>query len=77
MPISRAEHLEARYANYFQIGHNAFEFLLDFGQEYEEHDAILHTRVITGPSFAKKLFETLQQAVEAYEAEFGVIGEEK
>ncbi len=22
---------EGRYANYFKVGHNAFEFLLDFG----------------------------------------------
>jgi hypothetical protein len=26
---------EGRYANYFQIGHNAFEFIIDFGQGYE------------------------------------------
>ena len=24
----------ARYANYFEIGHNAAEFILDFGQAY-------------------------------------------
>ncbi len=26
--------LEGRYANYFEIGHNAFEFVLDLGQLY-------------------------------------------
>ena len=66
---------EARYANYFQIGHNSCEFLLDFGQQYDgDEQASLHTRVITGPAYAKELLETLQEAVRAYEEEFGAIG---
>jgi hypothetical protein len=28
--------LEGKYANYFKVGHNAFEFILDFGQLYLE-----------------------------------------
>lgn len=28
----RGEEQAARYANYFEIGHNAAEFILDFGQ---------------------------------------------
>jgi len=28
--------IEGRYANYFKVGHNAFEFVLDFGQYYPE-----------------------------------------
>jgi hypothetical protein len=36
--------LEGRYANYFKVGHNAFEFLLDFGQLYaESREAQFHT----------------------------------
>ncbi len=31
--------LEGRYANYFKVGYNAFEFLLDFGQFYPEAKA--------------------------------------
>ena len=50
--------LEGRYANYFKVGHNAVEFVLDFGQHYSENDeAELYTRIITGPCYAKKLFD--------------------
>jgi hypothetical protein len=73
--VSGTQKLEARYANYFQIGHNCCEFLLDFGQQYDgDEQAALHTRIITGPAYAKELLETLKEAVRAYEEEFGAIG---
>jgi len=31
-PLPATGELEGRYANYFQVGHNAVEFVLDFGQ---------------------------------------------
>lgn len=67
--------LEGRYANYFKVGHNAFEFLLDFGQFYlgEESHAIFHSRIITSPSYAKRLLEALQNSIEVYEAAYGNI----
>ena len=44
---------EGRYANYFKIGHNAFEFVLDFGQLYPENgQEQIHTRIITSPIYA-------------------------
>jgi hypothetical protein len=44
--------LEGRYANYFKVGHNAFEFVFDFGQYYPEIDeAELYTRIITSPRY--------------------------
>ncbi|MBI2203116.1 MAG: DUF3467 domain-containing protein [Candidatus Rokubacteria bacterium] len=65
---------EGRYANYFEIGHNAFEFLLDFGQFYDEDGPPRrHTRIVTGPTYAKRLFETLGEAISRYEADFGAI----
>ena len=65
---------EGRYANYFQIGHNAFEFLFDFGQGYpEEQEAHFHTRIITGPVYALALFETLRESLGRYEQTFGAI----
>ena len=68
------EPLEGRYANNFQVGHNAFEFVLDFGQLYPENTAArFHTRIITGPAYAKVLSETLQGAIEQYERTFGTI----
>jgi len=69
-----AGQIEGRYANYFKVGHNAFDFVLDFGQFYpESKNAQLHTRVITGPAYAKALLKTLKQAVDQYEETFGVI----
>ena len=63
---------EGRYANYFETGHNAFEFILQFGQLYQEdHEPLIHTRIITSPAYAKTLLEVLQQAVAQYEEEFG------
>lgn len=65
--------IEGKYANYFQVGHNAFEFLLDFGQMYSdgtrEH---IHTRIVTGPSYAKELLKVLKESIAQYEATFGV-----
>ena len=48
-----------RYANYFSIGHNAFEFVFDFGQAYEAQppqsaeQVDIHTRLIASPPSAR------------------------
>ncbi len=68
--------LEGRYANYFKVGYNAFEFLLDFGQFYPEgKEAQLHTRIITSPIYAKTLLELLRESIDRYEQTFGHIAE--
>ena len=64
--------LEGRYANYFKVGHNAVEFLLDFGQFYSEREyPLLHTRIITNPSYVKVLVKTIQESLLRYERAFG------
>lgn len=69
--------LEGRYANYFEVGHNAFEFVFDFGQFYAgDQKAQLHTRIITGPVYAKALLETLRGSIDQYEQTFGAIPEQ-
>jgi uncharacterized protein DUF3467 len=66
--------LDGRYTNYFKVGHNAFEFLLDFGQLCpEDAKAHFHTRIITSPKCAKYLLESLRESVERYENAFEVI----
>ena len=63
--------IEGKYANYFKVGHNAFEFVIDFGQYYPENDeAELYTRIITSPAYAKSLLETLKESIEQYEKSF-------
>ncbi len=69
--------LEGRYANYVAVGHNAFEFVLDFGQFFDEGDEPPrpHTRIITSPIAAKTLWTTLGRSLEQYEREFHPIGD--
>ena len=67
-----ANPLEGRYANYFKVGHNAFEFIIDCGQCYtESSEAQLHTRIITSPAYAKALLDTLRDSVDEYERNYG------
>lgn len=66
--------LLARYANWFNIGHNNFEFVLDFGQFHaEEPNPLVHTRIVSGPAYAKVLAILLNESLDQYEAEFGPI----
>jgi hypothetical protein len=68
--------LEAKYANYFQTGHNAVEFLIEFGQSYAgDPEPFLHTRIITNPTYAKRLHTLLDSALKKYESEHGPIEE--
>jgi hypothetical protein len=59
------------YANYFEVGHNAFEFFFDFGQGAERVN--VYTRIATNPLAAKRLFELLRAALEKYVRDFGPI----
>ena len=71
---ARPRSLEARYSNYFEIGHNAFEFIFDFGQYHPEDSAAhMHSRIVTGPVYAKLLAGLLQETVERFEKEHGTI----
>ncbi len=64
-----------QYANYFEVGHNAFEFIIDFGQVYagESKEGQLHTRIVTAPVYANTLLKILQGSIDRYEETFGVI----
>lgn len=65
---------EGRYANYFQVGHNAFEFVLEFGQLYREGETpALHTRIIANPAYASVFLRVLADALEEYRRVFGEV----
>jgi Protein of unknown function (DUF3467) len=65
---------EARYVNYFEVGHNALEFIVDLGQYHPEQIAVqLQMRVVTAPVYAKLLSRMLTEAIERHEREHGVI----
>jgi hypothetical protein len=69
--------LEGRYANYFEVGHNAFEFILDFGQLYAAGEKPkIHTRIVMSPVYLKTFLETLGNSLDQYERGFGAIRKE-
>jgi hypothetical protein len=71
-----ADEQEGRYSNHFKVGFNSFEFILDFGQAYEGAAVELHhTRIITGPVYAKALAHLLLDSLAAYEDTYGKIPE--
>jgi hypothetical protein len=74
--MEEADKLEAKYANYFQVGQNAIEFILEFGQLYSnEETPLFHTRVITSPVYAKQLLRVLEEAIRRHEDQFGDVRE--
>jgi hypothetical protein len=67
---------EGRYVNYFKIGHNAFELIIDCGQCYsDKEEPHLHTRIITSPVYGKALLETLRDCLNEHEKVYGRTGE--
>ena len=67
--------VEGRSANHFELAFTESEFLLDFGQSYDEkQEALIHTRVILTPLSAKTLFVMLHDLLEQYESKIGTIG---
>jgi hypothetical protein len=65
--------LEARYANYFKVGQNSTEFLLQFGQFHPGAELVWLIRVVISPLFVKELFQLVAEAVELHEAQYGPI----
>lgn len=57
---------EGRYANFFQVGHNEFEFLIEFGQQ----DLGIHTRIYVSPQYARALRDLLVEALYQHELKF-------
>jgi hypothetical protein len=69
------DRIEGRYANFFKVGHNSLEFIVDFGQLYSDAPTqmIYHTRIVTSPAYARVLLEVLQDAIHKYQQSFGPI----
>ncbi|MBN8809816.1 MULTISPECIES: DUF3467 domain-containing protein [Sphingomonas] len=81
-PAMRAEtsRAPASYVNYFELGQNPFEFLIDLGQYYpsgnEGVGAIaIHTRLVLTPPYAKMLSELLARSVHEHERENGPVAQ--
>jgi hypothetical protein len=63
----------AEYANYFEVGCNAFEFVIEFGQRHDGRSSARRVRIITTPVFAKELLRVLGSSIAEYERTFGQI----
>ena len=67
----------ALYVNYFEMGHNPFEFLIDLGQwrpaPGDEGVIGIHTRVAIAPPYAKMFSELLARSIRDHETEYGPI----
>ena len=65
---------QGQYANHFEVGHNAVEFVLDFGQLYADDPGIrIHTRIITSPTYAHDLLELLRKSIDEYRLAYGPV----
>lgn len=65
---------EWHYANCIRVGHNAFKFMLDFGQMSENSSAPKYgIRIVGDPPFAKSLWRMLGEAIGEYEQTFAAI----
>lgn len=68
------DRLASNYSNHLQVGFNAFEFLLQFGQFREKDtDVVNVTAIVTSPAFAKAFARTLNESIANYEQRFGQI----
>lgn len=68
---------EGRYANFFKIGFNAQEFLIDFGQftpgdesANEERHLI---RIVLVPFNMKRFLHLVQESVDSYQKTYSII----
>lgn len=66
------------YVNYFEVGQNPYEFLLELGQyrpgqSGDNGSILIHTRIATAPSYAKLLSSLLERAVREHEQSNGTI----
>lgn len=80
----KKDKIKGKYANYFKVGYNAYEFIIDFCQYYspngsypETEKAELCERFITSPAYAKALMNVLRKSIKEYEDTFGFIEEEE
>jgi hypothetical protein len=65
------------YASSFDVGHNAFEFKVDCGQEGGDGLMTVFFRVVASPFNARELFRQLGMSLLHYADRFGPIDDNK
>jgi hypothetical protein len=62
---SKNDGLEGRYANHFDVGFNASEVVIDFGQCFTDRSgAAVHTRIVMSPASATALQRMLGECTD-------------
>jgi hypothetical protein len=63
---------DAKYANYFDVGVNVNEVVIDFGQCYGQ-DGLpsVHTRIVTTTGYGRELLALLVRSIMAVDAQAG------
>ena len=60
---STKDGLEGKYANHFDVGFNASEVVIDFGQAFTDRSgAAIHTRIVMSPASARALQAMLSES---------------
>jgi hypothetical protein len=76
--IDRSNVGEGRYSNYAEIGHNASEFVFDFGQVWlDGTPAGVYVRIITSPDTAEQLYKLLNDSLSQYRSAYGAIARDE
>ena len=65
----------ALYANECRVGQNLIEFIIDFGQRYEDQAPRYHTRIVTTPFSMKEFVATMLEALEEHRQRMETAGE--
>jgi hypothetical protein len=73
----RSRRPEGKYANYFVVGYNANEFVMDFGQDHGEGDTLFHTRIITNPAYVQVFVHLLSASIEEWQKQYAAQSEER
>lgn len=70
----RTRPLEGRCCNHFELAFTEFDFLLDFGQAYDQSAGpVMHTRIILNPHSALTLLQMLTDLIARYQSSVGPI----
>jgi hypothetical protein len=76
IPVSTDSGGPSLYVNYFEVGHNPYEFLIELGQYHPganegEGRVAIYMRVALAPPYAKMLSELLARAVDEHQSQHG------
>ena len=67
---------DGKYANYFDVGVNPNELVIDFGQFYGRGgQPTVHTRIVTTPAYARELLGLLARSIIGMEPPAADIGD--